>query len=354
MKNKIALSALTLALVFCSACGAKKIEKSINTPEPTETIHIPVIETAAPTPEPVYEYGSTVTVEGKDIVSYLVNGELCVKNSELEEICVYEINTEEKYVPIATWAIENGIGSLYDEEHDHYYFSRAAGNWTYPEGYDVPVLMYHEVQPDEYGANQDTVKLSEFEKQMEYLMENGFTPIWFEDLENIDQIEKPIILTFDDGYVGNYQYVLPVLQKYNFKATVFVIYYRIYNTSWYLTDEQIVELSQTGLVQIQSHTMTHPQLDTIGKAEQEYQLKQSKLELTRLTKQIPYVLAYPYGATTSYINDEILNGTYRFGVKMVGLRAFNTSDEPYTVWRFYPNRSMTIDEYAGIVESAFN
>ena len=71
-----------------------------------------------------------------------------------------------------------------------------------------------------------------------------------------EDYEKPVILTFDDGYDDNYTELFPLLQKYNAKATIFVIPKAI-GTPHKMTAEQIYELSRSGLVSIQSHTYSH-------------------------------------------------------------------------------------------------
>ena len=57
---------------------------------------------------------------------------------------------------------------------------------------------------------------------MNYLKNDGFTVISFEQIDQIAGIKKPVIITFDDGYENNYTYAYPILKKYNFTATIFV------------------------------------------------------------------------------------------------------------------------------------
>ena len=96
-----------------------------------------------------------------------------------------------------------------------------------PEGF--PILEYHMVQEytpeDGYDYN---VPPEDFKAQLEYLKENGYTTISIRDFlrakKGLQELpEKPIILTFDDGYVSNYTELLPILEEYNVKATIFMV-----------------------------------------------------------------------------------------------------------------------------------
>ena len=72
--------------------------------------------------------------------------------------------------------------------------------------------------------------------------------------------EKPVIITFDDGYADNYENAYPILKKYGFKATIFLIYDFTNTYPNYLTWDQIAEMKESGLIRFESHTMTHANL----------------------------------------------------------------------------------------------
>ena len=73
-----------------------------------------------------------------------------------------------------------------------------------------------------------TLHVDQFREQMEYLHNQGYNTITlaqlYDYLENGTELpNKPIVITFDDGYVDNYKNVLPILKEYNMKATLFMI-----------------------------------------------------------------------------------------------------------------------------------
>ena len=95
----------------------------------------------------------------------------------------------------------------------------------------VVVLSYHNIISDnvEKNANEyETLTVSEFEQQMQYLKDNGYTTISANELykwknKEIEIPEKSVLITFDDGYYSFKYLVQPVLEKYDFKAICFVI-----------------------------------------------------------------------------------------------------------------------------------
>ncbi|MBQ3084876.1 MAG: polysaccharide deacetylase family protein [Clostridia bacterium] len=252
---------------------------------------------------------------------------------------------EDWFVPAAKLE-EMGYHLFTDEEKATTYYTAYPTNEQVPDGVKVPTLMYHAVSDNCWGIRSLFVSPARMEEQLQYLLENGYTPIHFEDLGRVDQIEKPILLTFDDGYDDNYTELFPILKKYNVKATVFIII-DLLGTEHYMTAEQAKEMSDSGLVSIQSHTMSHAYLSQISEKEMEHELGQSKLEVTRITGKESFAVAYPSGEH----NDASLAITakyYEFGIWMRGT-IYKTGDDPYVINRKYVARSTTISDYKNLI-----
>lgn len=131
---------------------------------------------------------------------------------------------------------------------------------------DVPILMYHHL--DDVGNDSTTVTADTFHAHIKALHDNGYTAISFDELisyvdSNSMLPEKPILITFDDGYLSNYEIAFPILEKYNMKATIFVIGSSVGKSFYKDTNHPIIphfdydqakEMVDSGLISIQSHT----------------------------------------------------------------------------------------------------
>ncbi len=236
-----------------------------------------------------------------------------------------------------------------DSENRTTYISPAARSFALPENVDVPVLMYHAVSDNLWGIDELFLSPTSMEAQLRYLTEQGYDCIWFEDLAHIEDYDKPVILTFDDGYDDNYTQLFPLLRKYQVKATVFIITDSL-GSQHKLTQEQVREMADSGLVSIQSHSVTHGDLSRMDAATLEYELGQSSRDIARLTGRIPYVLCYPSGKH-SELTVEIAAKHYNFALQMGG-SLYNTDDDPLRIRRFYIYRGISLDTFAAYLAAA--
>lgn len=127
----------------------------------------------------------------------------------------------------------------------------------------VPVIMYHDILPKKQVFFDVTP--SELEQHLQLIQKQGLTPISYDELvihlrTGLPLPEKPIMLTFDDGYGGHYEYVYPLLKKYGYPA-VFSIYTSkvgVNSGRTHVNWEQLQEMAANPLVTIASHSVTHP------------------------------------------------------------------------------------------------
>ncbi|MBY0148980.1 polysaccharide deacetylase family protein [Neobacillus niacini] len=217
----------------------------------------------------------------------------------------------------------------------------------------VPILVYHFI--DEFkglGSKELYVTPENFEKQIRYLREHGFTLLPFERWQDIDKVNKPIFITFDDGYKNNLK-AFDIFQKLRTEqfqptGTIFVISDFI-GQSIRLSESDIKKMVDSGIISIQSHTATHPDLTKIK--DYDYELRKSKEKIQKITGKPVIALSYPYGNW----NNKVVMETrkyYRFGLTTTP-EAFTKKgikDELYLLPRIYVKYSTTLDDFAKIVE----
>ena len=197
----------------------------------------------------------------------------------------------------------------------------------------IPILMYHKVNPNPWSGGLGLkVTPQMFEWQMAYLKRNGYHTVSLGDV--LDHFEKgkelppkPLVITFDDGYKDNYQYAYPILRKYSFTATVFVVAGTIGKINEFdvraklqpknpmMNWSEIRELAAGGIT-IGSHTLSHPHLSQLDLAVAKKEMLKSKEILEQgLRKKVQY-FCYPYGD---------LNASLAKIVKDCGYRAATTT-----------------------------
>lgn len=135
------------------------------------------------------------------------------------------------------------------------------------EGVKVPIVMYHSLLKDEKYHGKYVVSPAEFETDVQYLKKHGYTTVLIEDLiaytKGGELPEKPVVLTFDDGYYNNYLYAFPIAEKYRCKFVISPIgrYAELYSESGeknayysHACWEELREMAGSGLVEIGNHS----------------------------------------------------------------------------------------------------
>ena len=194
--------------------------------------------------------------------------------------------------------------------------SRALQTWP-ARTIRVPILMYHYISNNPESGDEKRAILSvtpdTFATQIAYLAQNGYTTITLNTLydifhEQVTPPAKPIVLTFDDGYVDFYLNAYPILRKYNFCAVSFIIVGSV-GQGYYLSWDQIRDMQSSGLISFESHTVTHPDLTKLSYTRLLSELQDSKNMLEAQTGRIVHFISYPYGK----INATVMNAARQVG-----------------------------------------
>jgi peptidoglycan/xylan/chitin deacetylase (PgdA/CDA1 family) len=158
--------------------------------------------------------------------------------------------------------------------------------------------MYHELTNGE-PENAYTFSRSEFESNLQFLHDGGFETVLTEDLiRSVEEPDfrlpgRPVMITFDDGHESDFTTALPLLLKFNFRATFFV------TTGWigqkkYLQPEQIVALKNAGM-SVQSHGSTHTFLNGLSNSEIRREIDDSRNRLSEILGDRVTLLSFPGG-----------------------------------------------------------
>jgi peptidoglycan/xylan/chitin deacetylase (PgdA/CDA1 family) len=222
--------------------------------------------------------------------------------------------------------------------------------------------MYHHVNPN--TGDQFTVTPEVFEEQMAYLVQAGFKALSLDELYAFIKGElvlrqKAVVITLDDGWLDNYIYAFPVLQKYNLRATIFTVTDCVEKASAkfdvipvtiptheqskalilkgeeqhvVLTWQLIREMAESGLIDVYSHSKSHAHCDVLSETDILTELTESRNILEqRLGRPCPY-FCWPYGS----FNDTAVYIARKTGYKAlftIERGAVKTGTDPFAINR---------------------
>lgn len=182
----------------------------------------------------------------------------------------------------------------------------------------IPVLCYHQTYEGTKTFGGYNVSPAVFESQLQSLVEKGYRTITLRQMEDAlagkfsaDFPERPILLTFDDGLTSHADVVRPLLAKYRMTGVLF-LYPSIIETknAYYMRWDRIKEALAGGVLEVGSHTLTHPKLPLESRAEIRRQLVESKRILEGKLGVPIRALAYPFGLYDRRVVEEARGAGY--------------------------------------------
>ncbi len=199
----------------------------------------------------------------------------------------------------------------------------------------IPILMYHAIKEGtrtRHPYYETNTSPQVFAQQMQFLRENSYTVLSLEDalscLEAGMTNGKCAVITFDDGNRDFFTQAYPILSKYNFAATVFLVTGLLKDDNWdhngtdHLTWREVQELHTNG-VQIGSHAVTHPELTTLDAKQVDYEVGFSKKtiedEIGCAVKAFSYPYAFPEADRkfTRSLKEMLIQHGYEYGVSTI-------------------------------------
>ncbi len=227
----------------------------------------------------------------------------------------------------------------------------------------IPVLLYHDFVETSDAADPNNLEYictkTQFEENIDFLLRQGYTSITFLDLynaknRNIPLPEKPFLVTFDDGYIGQYTIAYPIIERYKLKVSMFVV------TDWvgrttedgtFFTWNHARKMKQSGNVDIFSHSTRHAYYARVPLNSFVSDVRQScRIVERQVGNSAVRVFAYPYGNW----NDKMVNAlkTKQIDIQVydLGIDTLSTLDLSY-VRRINIPMHMTGQEIQRIIES---
>jgi peptidoglycan/xylan/chitin deacetylase (PgdA/CDA1 family) len=215
---------------------------------------------------------------------------------------------------------------------------------------NAPILLYHHVTP-EYVDSDYYLTLDLFTQQMDWLVAEGYTSVTASQLvQALTQggklPDKPVLITFDDGFADVYQYAYPILQERGLVATWYLVASYL-NGQDCVTTGQADELIASGW-EIGSHSMTHADLQYTE--DTNYEMAQAKALLMKALDAPIDTIAYPFGSVNEYVFEKTVKYGYTAGMGL-GKRNLHDLTSLYYLSRLVITQDMTSTDIAGMISA---
>ncbi len=162
--------------------------------------------------------------------------------------------------------------------------------------------MYHNITQCDSDSNELTISLSKFEAQLKYLKDKSYHTYFVSDLiDNQTILNKTVVLTFDDVTENQLHYALPLLKKYNMKATFFIPFSYLGKTDlWNVGTEKIMSVDQlksldSDVIELAHHSYYHRKYSTLSPVEIQKDLDDCFEFISKNNLNVSPAIAYPYG-----------------------------------------------------------
>lgn len=171
----------------------------------------------------------------------------------------------------------------------------------------INVIYYHDIVDGE-GYSFMRTNFEVFKRQMEYIAQNGYTTVRFDDLKTEDDERydsKRIIITFDDGWKSNYTKIYDLMKSLGLKYNIYLAVKEISTDPDYLTWNEVRKMHDEGWVGFGTHTYTHPDMSDISKIAPEVEFTKANAIFEEQLGYKPVDFCYPFGAYSEESNEYI-------------------------------------------------
>ena len=223
--------------------------------------------------------------------------------------------------------------------------SAAGENKNTAQDIKVITLNYHSIGN---FNNRYAVSVEHFTRQVESLLHQGYSNISLAEFKswrngNVKLPGRAFMLTFDDGHMSDYENVYPLLKKMRLKG-VFFLKTEAIGSDGYLNINQIKEMSDSGLCEFGSHSMTHRNFISMNNKDMERELVGSRKSIQAITGQDVYAFAYPNGMWDEGAKRALLENGYLYAFTiMPGINELSTNS--LELRRIIIKRNTSLEEF---------
>lgn len=248
------------------------------------------------------------------------------------------------YIPLEK-VLSSFYPAHYADENGTINFSDFSNSFPLQSDRDIPIISYYSVtdnpEMEQYLVPSESVFPSDFSDQLQFIIENGYSALRFEDLANLSNVTKPVMLTFDGCWMDLYTVVFPLIQQYDVPINVFV-WPDYLNTDGHITKDQLKEMAASDLVSVQAGSEIYTAFDSMSKEEISARVLKAKSYVSGLIGREPLAFSYPApGASTTA--QEFCSSEFRFCLSRYGERPYNTTtDDGSIIYRYAIARGMPV------------
>ena len=224
-------------------------------------------------------------------------------------------------------------------------FSDFSNDFPLQKDREIPIISYYSVTDDpameQYLVPSESVLPLDFSAQLQFIKDNGYTAIRFEDLADLANIVKPVMLTFDGCWMDLYTVVFPLIQQYGVPINVFV-WPDYLGTGGHITEDQLKEMAASDLVSVQAGSEIYRALESLSQEDMAANVLKAKSYVSALIGREPLAFSYPAtgasGAAQTFCSSE-----FRFCLRRHGERPFNTTiDDGSVIYQYTIQRGTPV------------
>lgn len=353
LKNRTVLFIIIIAfsgILLLSACGRQTETIVAYDPAPTATPMPKDVSERIDLEEKATDAGYTVNIEGEEFTVWNYAETPSISKEDLAKVPGVTIiqsyaENDVKYVPLTDLSTKYDLGKYTDTQkaHDYYAYSES-GVWSYARGTTVPVILFN--CEEDGGPTVDFI--ADF---FSTLQSNGYSSVFFSDLNNLVNFENPIIIAFANGYSYIYSDVFPLAKQYNVKITVFQTP-DYFGAKGFVSASQAEEMTASGLAAFECRIAGNEYLIGHSSETQEKLFSEAKMVVTRSTGRVPCAIAWPDGYCTGDKSGDLADKYYKFGVCVASNGCYNTSDDYRAVKCLSPSSYTSVSGMFELISQA--